>query len=112
MSIAETRKVGASAKQAGARGIGRKKGVPNKNTAAVKDMILQALNGVGGAAYLQRQADENPVAFMTLVGKVLPLQVSGDPDNPLRTVTVIELIAPPVVPLALPLIELVEPAFP
>lgn len=62
---------------------GRQKGTPNKNTTAVKDMILRALDGAGGADYLQKQADANPAAFMTLVGKVLPLQVQGDPDNPL-----------------------------
>ena len=59
-------------------GQGRPKGVPNRNTQAVKDMILEALAQKGGAAYLARQADENPAAFMTLVGKVLPLQVTGD----------------------------------
>ena len=57
--------------------------MPNKTTAAVKDMILQALSNKGGVEYLERQADENPTAFMTLVGKVLPLQVAGDPDNPI-----------------------------
>jgi hypothetical protein len=41
-------------------------------------MILEALAQKGGADYLARQADENPAAFMTLVGKVLPLQVTGD----------------------------------
>lgn len=65
---------------------GRQKGTPNKNTAQVKDMVLQALNGAGGVKYLQRQADENPSAFLTLIGKVIPLQVAGDPDNPVRTV--------------------------
>ncbi len=64
-------------------GKGRPKGVPNKATAAIKDMITQALEKAGGVEYLVRQAEENPGAFMTLVGKVLPLQVSGDPDNPL-----------------------------
>lgn len=55
---------------------GRKKGTPNKQTAAVKDMVLAALDGVGGIAYLKRQAEENPTAFMTLVGKVIPTQVN------------------------------------
>ena len=64
-------------------GKGRPKGVPNKTTAAIKDMITQALEKAGGVEYLVRQAEENPGPFMTLVGKVLPLQVSGDPDNPL-----------------------------
>lgn len=40
-------------------------------------MILVALRDVGGAKYLARQAEQNPVAFMGLVGKVLPLQLAG-----------------------------------
>lgn len=65
---------------------GRTKGTPNKVTGKVKDMVLNALSNKGGVKYLERQADENPVAFLTLVGKVIPLQVAGDPDNPVRTV--------------------------
>ena len=53
-------------------GAGRKPGVPNKITGDLKGMILGALAGAGGEAYLQRQADENPGAFLTLIGKVLP----------------------------------------
>lgn len=67
---------------------GRTKGTPNKVTGAVKDMVLTALGNAGGVQYLQRQAEENPTAFLTLVGKVIPLQVAGDPDGaPVRTVT-------------------------
>lgn len=40
-------------------------------------MILTALHDVGGAQYLARQAELNPVAFMGLVGRVLPLQLAG-----------------------------------
>lgn len=65
---------------------GRQKGTPNKTTGAVKEMVLQALSNKGGVKYLERQADENPTAFMTLVGKVIPLQVAGDEDNPIKTV--------------------------
>ena len=57
---------------------GRVKGTPNKVTGALKDMILTALSNKGGVAYLERQADANPTAFMTLVGKVLPLQVNAE----------------------------------
>lgn len=58
---------------------GRTKGTPNKDNAAIKSMIEQALSKAGGVDYLARQADENPTAFMGLVGKVLPLQLaSGD----------------------------------
>lgn len=64
-------------------GKGRVKGVPNKLTADVKAMILQALGEAGGAKYLLTQAQTNPNAFLTLVGKVLPMTVAGDPTNPL-----------------------------
>jgi hypothetical protein len=68
-------------------GQGRPKGVPNKITATLKDMVLGALEQAGGEgggqAYLARQAEENPAAFMVLVGKVLPLPVTGDGGDPL-----------------------------
>lgn len=57
-------------------GGGSRKGKPNKATASLKDMILKALDGVGGVAYLQTQALETPAAFLTLIGKVLPTQVA------------------------------------
>lgn len=41
-------------------------------------MILAALQKAGGPDYLFEQATANPAAFMTLVGKVLPLQVTGN----------------------------------
>ena len=69
----------------GNAGKGRVKGVPNKNTALLKDMILAAMEEAGGKgggkAYLVKQAKEQPVAFMTLVGKVLPTQVNGPGEN-------------------------------
>lgn len=74
----------------GNAGKGRPKGVPNKSTAALKDMILEALSNQGGAEYLYRQADENPAAFMTLLGKVLPMQVTGAEGGPVQ-ITHIEL---------------------
>jgi len=65
----------------GTPGPGRKKGVPNKNTAALKDMILKALGDAGGVEYLVQQSRENPASFMTLVGKVLPLDVNANHDG-------------------------------
>ena len=69
----------------GERRGGRKKGTPNKFTGALKDMVLQALDKAepgGGVAYLTKQAKDNPTAFMTLLGKVLPLQVTGQDGGP------------------------------
>jgi hypothetical protein len=62
-------------------GPGRPKGVPNKTTQLLKDAILKAATDAGEgdmAAYLALQARENPGPFMALLGKVLPLQVTGD----------------------------------
>jgi hypothetical protein len=66
----------------GNAGKGRRKGSVNKVPAALKDMILQALANVGGVSYLERQAEKQPVAFCTLVGRVLPLQVKEGGDDP------------------------------
>ena len=67
-------------------GAGRKKGVPNKFTADLKAMIIGALEDAGGREYLVARAADNPAAFLTLVGKVLPLQLAGDPYHPVQFV--------------------------
>jgi hypothetical protein len=68
---------------------GRVKGTPNKITAELKDMILQALDEAGGVEYLVSCAKKNPQAFLTLVGKVLPLQVTGKDGQDLKLTWVI-----------------------
>jgi hypothetical protein len=40
-------------------------------------MILTALNQAGGAEYLAKRAEDCPTAFLALVGRVLPMQVTG-----------------------------------
>lgn len=62
----------------GEAGPGRPKGVPNKTTGLLKDMIMQALNEAGGVNYLVTQAHDNPKAFLSLVSRVLPMQVTGE----------------------------------
>ena len=57
-------------------------------------MILAALNDAGGAQYLLTQARNNPNAFLTLVGKVLPMTVAGDKDNPLVTGLTVTFVKP------------------
>ena len=76
--------------KAGKPGPGRKKGIPNRTTTLLKDAILMAAElagneykkadkGQGGlVGYLQVQALENPGPFMSLVSKVLPMQVTGE----------------------------------
>jgi hypothetical protein len=64
------------------RGRGRPRGARNRVSRALKDMILRALDAAGGEEYLLRQAIDHPAAFMMLLAKVLPLQLSGDPERP------------------------------
>ena len=73
---------------------GRAKGVPNKLTRTIKAAIEQAFADVGGAKYLARMAEEQPVAFMTLLGKVIPTQLQhSNPDGTLATPTKIVIVA-------------------
>lgn len=84
-------------------GSGRKKGTGNKVPRLLKDAILEAAERAGQSIiderysnpdnadprfveqakkegmvhYLEHQAIENPHSFMTLMGKVLPMQVTG-----------------------------------
>lgn len=57
---------------------GRQKGTVNKATAELKDMILGALYDAGGREYLTKQAVENPIAFMTLLGKIIPRNINAN----------------------------------
>lgn len=72
----------------GNAGKGRPKGVPNKVTKALKDAILEAAEGAhpkGTVGYLRAQAADNPVAFMALLGRVLPMTIQG--NNPDGSIT-------------------------
>ncbi len=73
---------------------GSRKGKPNKATAEIKAMIEGALQDVGGQKYLAEQARENPAAFLSLLGKILPRDVNlgGQQGNPVK-ITRVELVA-------------------
>ncbi|EKT4106588.1 hypothetical protein QEG46_002584 [Stenotrophomonas maltophilia] len=73
---------------------GRQKGVPNKINRDLKEMILGALDKAGGIDYLVKQSAEKPVAFLALVGRVLPMTVASDPENPLLTGITVTLVQP------------------
>jgi hypothetical protein len=67
-----------------AAGKGRALGSRNKVTVILKEAILGAFSDVGGREYLAKQARENPTAFMTLLGKVLPADLNvSTPNGPI-----------------------------
>lgn len=59
-------------------GSGRKKGTTNGDISKLRQLILGALDDVGGQSYLAIQAIENPGPFLALIGKVLPKEVKQE----------------------------------
>lgn len=77
---------------------GRAKGTPNKTTALLKDAILRAAEDAGNGdivAYLSAQAVANPGPFMALLGKVLPMQVTGLDGNAIEVSVITRKIVDP-----------------
>lgn len=77
MPKANKKTAGNAAIGKGAPGPGRPKGSVNKVTHDVRAMVLKALQDSGGVKYLAQQAKTNPTAFLTLVGKIVPKEVTG-----------------------------------
>lgn len=67
---------------------GRQKGTPNKFTRAAKDTISEVAERLGGPdrmlEWVQEDGANERVFWGTIYPKLLPLQVSGDPDNPMQ----------------------------
>lgn len=82
-------------------GKGRPKGSRNKTTALLKDAILKAAEIAGNkvgeqgmVSYLALQAEENPGPFLSLLGKVLPMQISGSDSEGNPTEIVMRIVSP------------------
>jgi hypothetical protein len=73
---------------------GKPKGAVTKVTKEIKEMILEALEGAGGVQYLQDRATDprTASAFMGLVGKVLPMQITGKDGGPIAVEKVVREI--------------------
>ncbi|MBU2721998.1 hypothetical protein F6A13_08195 [Acidithiobacillus sp. 'AMD consortium'] len=59
-------------------GMGRRKGVPNRTTASLKNMITGALDELGGQAWLVEQARQDPRAFMALLSRLIPSEIKAE----------------------------------
>ena len=68
---------------------GRPKGGRNKTTALGKDMVIKALEQAGGVDYLVGVSKDNPSAFCTLIGKVIPLNHISEDGTMLPPTTII-----------------------
>ena len=80
---------------------GRIAGTPNKLSRDLKQAILEAAEKAGEAhgsegtvSYLQWAAKEHPGPFMSLLGKVLPMQIAGTDDEGNPTRFVIDVVYP------------------
>jgi hypothetical protein len=66
-------------------GAGRPKGSLDKGNATIRQMIVEALEQVGGTQYLAGLAASHPAVFAGLVGKVLPIQVANPDGESFKT---------------------------
>jgi hypothetical protein len=64
-------------------GPGRPKGLPNKVTRVVKELLADAFDELGGLPAFVAWGRKNPTEFYKLWAKLLPTQLTGDRDNPL-----------------------------
>lgn len=88
MTVKKTKRKPSGAAAMGA-GPGRPKGVPNKTTTLLKDAIILAAekHGQDGkgkdklVGYCRMLAADEPKAFATLLGRVLPMHIEGTGEN-------------------------------
>lgn len=62
---------------------GKPKGVENKMTRDVREMILRVHAGCGGYKWTMAWAKENPTEFHRIWSKLLPTRVEGADGEPL-----------------------------
>lgn len=79
-------------------GAGRVKGTPNKITRILKEAVLKAAENAGNklgneglVSYLEKQAVDCPAAYLGLLGKVLPLQVTGENGGAVKVIGRVEI---------------------
>lgn len=86
-----------------AAGKGRPKGSANKTTTMLKEAILGAATATGKdgsgedglMGYCAFLATSEPKAFATLLGRVLPMQVTGEDGGPIQVTAVERIIVRP-----------------
>lgn len=80
----------------GARpGAGRPKGSIDKGNALIREMAVMALDQVGGVEYLARVAESHPGPFLSLLGKILPVQVTGENGGAIPVGVTLQVVGVP-----------------
>ncbi len=84
---------------------GRTKGTPNKTSGLLKEAIILAAQEAGKkihpndddglVAYCRFLAMEEPKAFSTLLGRVLPMQVTGENGGAIEVTQIVRKIVDP-----------------
>lgn len=71
-------------------GSGRKKGVPNKITTSMREMVMQAFNDVGGVKAFAEwgKKQENRKDFYMITARLIPVEMTGANGAPLPTVVI------------------------
>jgi hypothetical protein len=62
---------------------GSRKGIPNRQTVAIKDAIERAFDKLGGTDYLVHVGRNDPRTFCALLGKLLPTKLANADGSPL-----------------------------
>src|SRR5215469_12200127 len=80
-TLKKVQKTGHRFKKGQAPGPGRPKGSLNKTTLQLREMILLALDKLGGPDYLVALGRENSSAYASLLSKVLPTTLSASESD-------------------------------
>ncbi len=72
---------------------GRPTGATNKTTKLVKEAFAEAFDELqkDPEVKLAVWGKDNPTEFYKLAAKLIPIQLSNDPDSPIQQVTVFQL---------------------
>ena len=62
---------------------GSRKGIPNRQTVAIKDAIERAFDKLGGTDYLVHVGRNDPRTFCALLSKLLPTKLANADGSPL-----------------------------
>lgn len=78
-------------------GGGSRKGIPNKITQSLSEMLDGALKAKGGQAWIEQQMEKNPTAVLALLGKRLPriIDVKADVTGDMQITTIQRTIVRP-----------------